>query len=66
MRRENEALRRTPVPFVSPRNKDVKYVAGLAEDFDGFLSFSFWKWEKQIRLLVATYNLDDISAKMLV
>lgn len=65
IRRENEVLRRTPIPSVSPRNKDVKYVIGLAEDFDGSKN-SFWKWEKQIRLLVATYDLDEISARMLV
>lgn len=65
MCRENEALRQTPVPSVAPRNKEVKYVAELAEDFDGSKD-SFRKWEKQIRLLVVTYDLDDLSARMLV
>ncbi|KYN15592.1 hypothetical protein ALC57_12177 [Trachymyrmex cornetzi] len=48
IRLENERLRQTPEMHVSLRNKDVKYVAGLAKEFDGSRN-SFWKWEQQIR-----------------
>lgn len=70
LQRENELLRGTSrsdgstVSEVSPKNS-VKAICKLLSDFNGTEDL-FRNWEKQVRLLIATYRLDDNSAKILI
>ncbi|XP_071574019.1 uncharacterized protein [Temnothorax nylanderi] len=70
MRRENELLRNT-----SPRSHDseriaksqinIKAIGELLGEFTGIDS-NFEQWERQLRFLSETYELDDNTAKILL
>lgn len=68
LQRENELLRSasrsdgSAVSEVSPKHS-AKAIGELLNDFNGTEDL-FRNWEKQVRLLIATYRLDDNSAKI--
>lgn len=68
-RREADMLRSSPRfnnSLVSTRpNVNVKAIGELLREFNGVGSY-FSEWEKQVRLLCRTYELDDNMAKILI
>lgn len=70
MRRENELLRNTP-PLLNGQERlaksqpNVKAISELLSKFSGIDS-NFAQWEQQLKLLCATYGLEDNTAKILV
>lgn len=68
MRRENEILRNmSPAITIAPEqpNMLVKIISDLLNEFDG-TDNTYPIWEKQIRLLRNTYNLNDNSMRILI
>lgn len=70
LERENRLLRGTPrdsadtVPE-SPSRVNVKTISELLSNFNGSGEL-FRNWERQARLLIATYRLSDNDAKILL
>ncbi|XP_077270869.1 uncharacterized protein LOC143902051 [Temnothorax americanus] len=68
LERENQMLRNAPRNDAGPEvpsKHSVKAICELLSDFQGKEGI-FRNWEKQARLLIATYRLDDNSAKILI
>ncbi|XP_036148576.1 uncharacterized protein LOC114254896 [Monomorium pharaonis] len=69
LERENELLRSSPSSTASlqqaPHKIGVKSVIELLCDFDGVKPL-FCNWERQVKLLCTTYQLDDNAAKILI
>lgn len=67
--RENELLRGSPRSTASSQQAShqigVKSVIELLCDFDGVKPL-FCNWERQVKLLCMTYQLDDNAAKILI
>lgn len=68
LRREREIVENSP-STVSARsagtNANIKVIGALLNDFNG-VHQPFSKWERQVRLLRGSYELDDKTAKILV
>ncbi|XP_076398246.1 FU domain-containing protein T48 isoform X3 [Megachile rotundata] len=65
---ENDALRRPTGPIQEPERRstrDIREVGELLPEFSG-MEQSFQNWKTQLNLLVATYNLDDSSSRILI
>lgn len=68
-RRETEMLRNSPQHINSSVNSrpniNIKAIGELLREFNGVDSY-FSEWEKQVRMLCQTYELDDNMAKILI
>ncbi|XP_043263516.1 uncharacterized protein LOC122403828 [Colletes gigas] len=66
MRRENEILRSSPRSVQSyGSNVNMRVVGDMLRDFDGSTN-TLSVWEKSLRLLRDTYELDEKSVKILI
>lgn len=68
LRRENEVMRATPSSTDEQHGQiktNINAIGVLLNNFHGDTQ-SFSKWERQVRLLCTTYELDDRIAKLLI
>lgn len=65
MQRENEALGNTSHTAHNRPSLSIKAIGDLVGEFDG-TEYTYLVWEKQIRLLRDTYNLDGNMTKVLI
>ncbi|XP_078042224.1 uncharacterized protein LOC144472765 [Augochlora pura] len=66
--RENEMLRSSPASSRSSENRSslsVKVIGDLLSDFDGRNQI-FRNWERQLKLLISTYGLDQNFSRILI